>query len=95
LACGPTMMLPPVLWSSSHSPAAEMPCVIVGWTLGLEAHLRLYTAPNPTWLPARSTTREATKTVRGVVRASSERRIVAKARAARVASGILTSRPKR
>jgi hypothetical protein len=71
-----------------------MPCVIVGWTLGLEAHLRLYTAPNPTWLPARSTTREATKTIWDVVRASSERRIVTKARAARMASGILTSRPK-
>src|SRR5215217_4469182 len=89
------MMLPPVLWSSSHSPAAEMPCVIVIWTLELEAHLRLCTAPNPTWLPARSTTREARKTVWGFVRASSERRIVTKVRTARMASGIPTSRPKR
>ena len=95
LACGLTMMLPPSLFSSSYSPAAAIWGVIVSCALLALALSRLCTALYPTRLPVRSTTRDATKTAWDLLGAPNERRIVTKLRAARMASGIPTSRPKR
>jgi hypothetical protein len=89
------MMFPPVLWSSSQPPAAEISGVIATWMLGPEAHFRLCAACVPTRPTVSSAAAEVTRTAAACRRGAKDRRTVTRVRATSSARGTSRSRPKR